>query len=228
MPNNETGTPVRSQSPAREDYIKAIYRLGGVERAVHTTELADLLSVRKPSVTGMLKRLAADGLLDYGPRQGARLTATGAAAGLRVVRRHRLIETFLVEMLGLDWSEVHDEAEVLEHHLSDRIVDALDRALGHPTEDPHGHAIPDADGHLRERDLLPLENLEVGATCVVREVHAEAPDRLQRWKRLGLVPGCEIFMIERHEFEDVMHIRVGDDVVVTGTEGVTGILVELS
>ncbi|MEE8107454.1 MAG: hypothetical protein V3T86_18110, partial [Planctomycetota bacterium] len=92
MPNNEA----RSQTPAREDYIKAIYRLGGVDRAVHTTELADMLAVRKPSVTGMLKRLAADGLLDYGPRQGARLTATGAAAGLRVVRRHRLIETFLV------------------------------------------------------------------------------------------------------------------------------------
>ncbi|MEE8105031.1 MAG: metal-dependent transcriptional regulator, partial [Planctomycetota bacterium] len=157
---------------------------------------------------------------------GARLTATVAAEGLRVVRRHRHIETFLVDMLGLDWSEVHDEAEVLEHHLSDRIVDALDRALGHPTEDPHGHSIPDADGHLRERDLLPLESLEVGATGVVREVHADAPARLQRWKRLGFVPGCALSMIERHDFEDVMHIRVADNVVVTGTEGVTGILVE--
>jgi DtxR family Mn-dependent transcriptional regulator len=155
------------------------------------------------------------------------LTEEGRKATMRVVRRHRLLETFLVRMLGLDWSEVHEEAEVLEHHLSDRMVNALDRALGHPTEDPHGHSIPDADGRLRERDLTPLEELAVGAKGTVREVNTDQPIRLQRWKTMGFVPGIPLAMLERHEFEDVMHIDVDGEVVVTGREGVTGILVEL-
>ena len=220
--------PNPNQTPAREDYLKGIFRLGGGLSRVHTTQLANLLSVRKPSVTAMLKRLALEGLIDYSPRKGARLTGEGEAATMRVVRRHRLVETFLVQMLGLDWSEVHDDAEILEHHLSDRIVNALDRALGHPTEDPHGHPIPDAEGHLRVRNLTPLEELEVGDKGTVREVHAKEPTRLQRWKTMGFVPGSALAMLERHEFEDVMHIDVGGEVVVTGSEGVAGILVELN
>ena len=219
--------PNSGPSPAREDYLKAIYHLGRGGRKVHTTELARALSVSKPSVTAMVKRLAGEGLVDYSPRRGVRLAQSGRDATMQVVRRHRLLETFLVEVLGLDWSEVHEEAEVLEHHLSDRMVDAIDRVLGHPREDPHGHPIPDAEGRLRQRDLTPLQDLGAGESGTVREVRTDTSERLQRWKELGLVPGADLCMRERQDLEDVMHIDIGDRTIVTGTEGVEGVFVEL-
>lgn len=120
--------------PPRRTAYEAIFALGPEGRRVHTTELARHLGVRKPSVTAMVKRLAEAGWVDYSPRRGARLTEEGRLATMQVVRRHRLLETFL--------AEVHAEAEVLEHHLSERMVDAIDRVLGQPNEDPHGHPIP--------------------------------------------------------------------------------------
>lgn len=213
-------------TPAREDYLKAIFHLGREGRLVPPTEVSRRLSVSRPSVSGMLRRLAEEGLLDYSPGHGVRLTPEGHAATMSVLRRHRLLERFLVEVLGLDWSEVHDEAEVLEHHLSPRIVEAIDRLLGHPREDPHGHLIPDESGAMAERDLTPLSSLESGEKGTVREVTSQDASRLQRWKQLGLVPGTRIVMRARQELEDVMHIGLGERVVVTGTEGVDGILVE--
>ncbi len=214
-------------SAAREDYLKTIFHLAGEKgRLAHTTGVAEHLGVSKPSVTAMLKHLAEEGLVDYSPRRGVRLTPTGREATMRVIRRHRLLETFMVQILGLDWSEVHEEAEVLEHHLSDLIVEAIDRALGHPTEDPHGHPIPTAKGDLRERELTPLGAVFEGKRGTVREVHTHEAERLQRWNELGLVPGADFVMRKRQEMEDVMHIDVGDRVVVTGSEGVEGILVE--
>ncbi|MHC4732540.1 MAG: metal-dependent transcriptional regulator, partial [Planctomycetota bacterium] len=195
-------------------------------RRVHTTELALHLGVRKPSVTAMVKRLAEAGWVDYSPRQGVRLTEEGRLATMQVVRRHRLLETFLVEVLGLDWSEVHAEAEVLEHHLSERMVDAIDGVLGHPREDPHGHPIPDAGGRLRARLLAPLGALSTGERGTVREVRTDGAERLQRWKELGLVPGASVRMGERLELEDVMHVEIGGATIVTGSEGVDGVFVE--
>jgi len=211
---------------AKEDYLKAIFALGTEGRRVHTTELADHLGVRKPSVTAMVKRLAEAGWVDHSPRRGARLTAKGRLATMQVVRRHRLLETFLVEVLDLDWSEVHAEAEVLEHHLSERMVDAIDRVLGQPSEDPHGHPIPDAAGRLRERALLPLGALATSERGTVREVRTDGAERLQRWKELGLVPGAPVRMGERLDLEDVMHVEVGGKTIVTGSEGVAGVFVE--
>jgi len=220
MPNTAQPTS------AREDYLKAIFHLSRHGGRVGTSALAERLGVRDPSVSAMLKRLAADGLVDYEPRQGALLTDRGRLATMRVVRRHRLLETFLVEVLALDWSEVHAEAEVLEHHLSDRIVDAMDHVLGHPFEDPHGHPIPDSEGRIRTRELARLETLPVGATATVRELRTDDPGRLVRWKELGLVPGARCAMLERHRLEDVMRVRVGGDELTTGTEGVEGVFVE--
>ena len=212
---------------AQEDYLKAIFHLEGEEgRLAHTSDVAEHLGVSKPSVTTMVKRLAGEGLLEYSPRKGVRLTPTGREATLRVVRRHRLLETFMVQILGLDWSEVHEEAEILEHHLSDLLVEAIDRTLGYPTEDPHGTPIPSATGDLSERDLTPLGAVLEGERGTVREVHALEAERLQRWRELGLVPGAGFVMRKRQEMEDVMHIDIGDRVVVTGSEGVEGILVE--
>lgn len=213
-------------SSAKEDYLKAIFHLGARGRKVHTTEIAAHLDVRKPSVSAMLKRLDEAGLVDHSPRRGARLTEAGWLATMRVVRRHRLLETFLVEILGLDWSEVHVEAEVLEHHLSPRIVAAIDRLLGHPSEDPHGHPIPDPEGRLRARELLPLGDLAAGERGTVREVRTAEAARLQRWKELGLVPGASVAMETKQTFEDVMHVRIGEHEFATGTEGVDGVFVE--
>lgn len=215
-------------TPAHEDYLKALYHLESEDERVATTAIADSLGVAKPSVTGMLKRLSEDDYVDYSPRQGARLTAAGRAATLQVIRRHRLLETFFVEILGLDWSEVHDDAEILEHHLSERIVDAIDRALDYPTEDPHGHPIPGADGELAERELFELADLNEGRGGVVREVHTRERRRLRRWKELGLVPGTRVRVVRRQELEDVLHVRIGREILVTGSAGVRGILVELS
>jgi len=213
-------------SSASEDYLKAIFHLGRAGDRVHTTDLARHLGVSKPSVTSMLKRLAGKRLLNYSPGQGATLTEEGRLATMRVVRRHRLLETFLVEVIHLDWSEVHAEAEVLEHHLSARMVDAIDRLLGHPSEDPHGHPIPDAQGRLRTRDLVPLGQLAAGERATVREVRTAEKGRLQRWKELGLVPGANGAMEAKQDLEDVMHVRVGDRELATGTEGVDGVFVE--
>lgn len=215
-------------SSANEDYLKAIFHLGRDGGKVQTTVLARQLGVSKPSVTSMLKRLAEKGLLDYAPGRGAALTEEGRLATMRVVRRHRLLETFLVEVLGLDWSEVHEEAEVLEHHLSARMVDAIDRVLGHPSEDPHGHPIPDAQGRLRTRELLPLRALGAGERATVREVRTAEALRLQRWKELGLVPGAALVMKHRQDLEDVMHIEMDGRSFATGSEGVEGVFVEKS
>ena len=218
----------KTTTAAREDYLKAIHQLAETRGGgrVSTSALAERLSVRDPSVTAMLKRLAADGLVDYEPRHGALLTESGRAASMRVLRRHRLLETFLVEMLGLDWSEVHDEAEVLEHHLSDRIVGAIDWALGYPTEDPHGRPIPDADGVVRTRKLQPLLDLPVGSSATIREVRTEEPARLDRLQELGIVPGTRCEMVERRELEDIMRLHVGGREVLTGSEGIIGVQIE--
>ena len=220
-------TNTASPSSAREDYLKAIFHLEAEEGRASTSSLAVRLGVRDPSVSAMLKRLAADGLVSYAPRHGATLTDAGRAACLRVVRRHRLLEAFLVEILGLDWSEVHDEAEILEHHLSDRIVDAMDHVLGYPAEDPHGHPIPTSEGTIRDRVLVSLDGVAIGTTATVRELRSDEAERLVRWKELGFVPGARIEMLERRDMEDVMKLRVGGSEVMSGTEGLVGVFVEV-
>ncbi|MFQ5845150.1 MAG: metal-dependent transcriptional regulator [Planctomycetota bacterium] len=214
------------RSQAREDYLKALYHLGRGGRAVPTSELAEALGVRKPSVSGMLKRLSGEGLVAHQPRHGARLSPAGRVVTMQVVRRHRLLETFLVEILGLDWSEVHEDAEVLEHHLSDRLVAAIDHALGYPPEDPHGHPIPDADGKLPPRDLIPLAALREGEGATVRELRLEGERRLRGWEALGFVPGARVQLLEHREMEDVLRFRVGGEEVVTGGEGIDGVFVD--
>src|SRR5262245_18766014 len=141
------------RSQAVQDYLKAIHSLGGAEEMVSPVDISDRLKVRAPSVTGMLKRLADAGWIEYEPGVGARLTAQGVTEARRVIRRHRLVELFLTRVLGLDWSEVDAEAERLEHAISPRLEQALAAHLGEPLEDPHGHPIPTREGRLAERQL---------------------------------------------------------------------------
>src|SRR6266581_3952169 len=134
-------------SRSRQNYLKALLQLGaGSPVPVPVSALARHLHVSAPSVTNMLARLAGERLVTHGARGAASLTPEGERAALLVLRRHRILETFLVNVLALDWSEVHDDAEELEHHVSDRVLNALDRYMSHPTEDPHGHPIPDSRG----------------------------------------------------------------------------------
>src|SRR5438874_1534560 len=142
---------------AVQDYLKAIHSLGGAEGQVSPQDVAARLQVRAPSVTGMLKRLADGGWIDYEPGRGARLTPAGVAEARRVIRRHRLVELFLTRVLGLDWSEVDAEAEALEHAISPRLEQAIAAHLGEPLEDPHGHPIPTREGTIPRRTLRTLD-----------------------------------------------------------------------
>jgi DtxR family transcriptional regulator, Mn-dependent transcriptional regulator len=213
-------------SRSRQDYLKALYALGPDGVPVTTSRLAAQLGVSPPSVTNMLARLAGDGLVFHTPREGASLTEAGRRAALAIVRRHRILETFLVRVLGLDWAEVHDEAEVLEHHVSERVLEAMDRLTGHPVEDPHGHPIPDARGRMRERALVPLGRLGSGAVAVVREIRETQVARMERWKKDGLVPGARVRVRDADELDGVVTLEVAGRRVRAGQLGLEGVRVE--
>ncbi len=203
--------------------MKAIHRLGGVESKVSTAAIAELLGVRAPSVTGMLKRLAEARCIKYEPGEGARLTKSGIARALQVVRRHRLIEVFLVRSLGLDWSEVDAEAEALEHAISPRVERALAVYLGEPFEDPHGHPIPTQDGLLKPRQLEPLYAFRPGQWFVIREVEDDEPERLRHWQALGLTPGARVGILQHQTIDDVYLLMIGDRVATVGRKGLAGV-----
>jgi DtxR family Mn-dependent transcriptional regulator len=213
-------------SRSRQDYLKALYELGPDGARVTTSRLAARLGVSAPSVTNMLARLARERLVTHVPRGGARLNEPGRQAALAVVRRHRILETFLVRVLGLDWSEVHAEAEVLEHHVSDRLLAAMDRLTGHPLEDPHGHPIPDARGRVRRRALAPLARLTVGTRGVVREIRDADGARMERWKRDGLVPGAHVRVRAVDALDGLIELEVGRRRVRAARSGLEGVRVE--
>jgi DtxR family transcriptional regulator, Mn-dependent transcriptional regulator len=211
---------------AVEDYLKTMHGLGGAERTITPVEIATQLEVRAASVTGMLKRLAEAGLVDYEPGRGAQLTAAGTAEARRVIRRHRLMELFLARVLGLDWSEVDAEAENLEHAISPRLEQAIAAYLGEPLEDPHGHPIPTPEGDLARRDLRPLHSFPVGQRAVIREVQDDHPERLRRWSDLGLLPGAAVTLLARHDLDGTFEVQVGQKVVTLAAQGLAGLLAE--
>jgi DtxR family Mn-dependent transcriptional regulator len=218
---------MKTLTRSRQDYLKALYALAPNGEAVPTSRLAERLGVSAPSVTNMLGRLAAERLVAHAPRAGGRLTAEGRRRALEMIRRHRLIETFLVRVLGLDWSEVHADAEILEHHVSDRVLGAIDRLVGHPHEDPHGHPIPDRNGRFRRRTLVPLATLRPGWKAVVREIRDADGRRMARWKEMGLIPGAAVRMREVRPLDDLFEIEIGGRTMTTGSEGLEGVLVQL-
>jgi DtxR family Mn-dependent transcriptional regulator len=195
-------------SRAVQDYLKTIHSLNGAEGMVLPHKIAERLGVRAPSVTGMLKRLAEAGWIDYLPGEGARLTAVGLAEARRVVRRHRLVELFLTRVLGLDWSEVDAEAEALEHAISPRLEQAIATFLGEPVEDPHGHPIPTAEGTIARRDLKSLSEFQAGQRVLIREVQDDSPERLRRWQTLGLMPGAVVSFLSHQPLDDLFEIEV--------------------
>lgn len=214
-------------SRAVEDYLKTIHGLGGAEGVVSTADIAGRLEVRASSVTGMLKRLAEMGHIDYESGHGARLTRAGIAEARRVIRRHRLVELFLTRVLGLDWSEVDAEAEALEHAISPRLEQAIAAHLGEPVEDPHGHPIPTREGAIAHRQLQALSDFRPGDRIVIREVQDDDPERLRRWQTLGLVPGAKVRIMSYQSVDGLYEVQIGSSLVPLGREGLTGLRGEL-
>ena len=210
-------------SQAVQDYLKAIHRLGGSGGVVLPNVIATALGVKAPSVTGMLKRLHEAGWIDYTPKAGATLTPAGLAEALRVIRRHRLVELFLTQVLKLDWSEVDAEAEALEHAISPRLEAAIAAHLGEPLEDPHGHLIPSSTGELRHRELRQLSEFRAGDTVVIREAQDDNPARLRHWQAHGLTPGAVVRVRHYQPLDDLFEVEVGGRLIRLGSEGLAGL-----
>jgi DtxR family Mn-dependent transcriptional regulator len=198
-------------SPSVEDYLKAIFALTERRDTASTSALAESLEVAPSSVTGMIKRLAEAGLLEHLPYRGVRLTELGARESLRVLRRHRILETYLTERLGFTWDDVHDEAERVEHAASDRLIEAMAHALDDPSHDPHGAPIPTATGELEPADLTTLADVEGGARVVIRAVQDKDAERLRYLEALGLVPGVAVIVEERQPFDGPLTVRLDRD-----------------
>jgi len=215
--------PESKLTSAVQDYLKAIHSLGGDTRVVSPAEIAAKLQVRAPSVTGMLKRLAEPGWIEYESGTGARLSAKGLSEARRVIRRHRLVELFLTKVLGLDWSEVDAEAEALEHFISPRLEQAIAAHLGEPIEDPHGHPIPNPDGTMKARELKRLSEFRSGDRVIIREVQDDNPARLRRWHEQGLTPGASVIVRNYQELDDVFELEIAGKSIRLGSEGLHGI-----
>jgi DtxR family Mn-dependent transcriptional regulator len=194
-------------SESAQDYLKAIWKL---ERTgdMSTTALADALGVSPASATAMLKKLATLGLVNHERYHGATLTPAGERMALEVVRHHRLLELYLMEALGLSWDQVHEEAEHLEHHLSDELESRIDRALGFPTRDPHGDPIPSPELLLQSDEMVCLSDLEAGSMTVVRRVPDGDPELLRYLATLGLVPAEEVTVVDRAPFDGPVTVEV--------------------
>lgn len=197
-------------SRSTEDYLKAIYALGTSDEPVQTSAIADALSVAPASVSGMLKRLAEQGLLEHVPYRGVQLTGAGRGAALRMVRRHRILETYLTQQLGYDWDSVHDEAERLEHAVSDELIDRMARALGDPQYDPHGAPIPTTEGEIETPDHVALSEIGVGGRGEFRMVSDKDPERLRYIASLGLKVGSRFEVLETQPFQGPVTIRLVD------------------
>ena len=199
-------TAAQPLSSSTGDYVKVMWELTG-SGAASTTEIAARLSVAPASVTKMLGRLQELGLVSYERYRGASLTEKGRTEALRLVRRHRLIETFLLEHLGYSWQDVHEEAERLEHAVSDNFTERLAELLGHPVWDPHGAPIPGADGVMAAEDSFPLGEAKAGGRVRVTRVHNEEAPVLAYLGERGIVPGRSLEVREVRELDGVVTVE---------------------
>jgi DtxR family Mn-dependent transcriptional regulator len=193
---------------AQQDYLKALYLLGGGEHPVPTSELAQRLGISSPSVSEMVTRLSAQGLVEHDRYRGQQLTRDGRKVALELVRHHRLLEMFLVQVLGYSWDEVHEEAERLEHVISERMEQRIFELLGRPELDPHGHVIPSLTGKVRSVTNRSLSECHAGEKVVVHDVSDEDASKLREIGRRGLKPGTRIDVLSGSQFEGPIEVRV--------------------
>jgi DtxR family Mn-dependent transcriptional regulator len=207
---------------AIQDYLKAMYLLsearGEVGAGVSTTELAARLSVSAASATSMLKKLDALGLVSHVPYRGAELTESGRVIALEIVRHHRLLETYLAEALGVPWDQVHDEAEVLEHVLSEELEERIARKLGDPTSDPHGHPIPSKEGEIAPISGRTLWDSPDGLSVVVERVSDSDSEILRHLAQIGVMPGTTAHVLRRGPVGGPLFIEVDEREQVVSRE----------
>lgn len=192
-----------------EDYLKAIYALSERGGPASTSSIAETLDVQPASVSGMIKRLAEAGYVRHAPYRGVRLTALGTREALRIVRRHRVLETYLSQRLGYSWDDVHEEAERLEHAASDDLIDRMAAALEDPSHDPHGAPIPTRTGDVERADHPTLAEVETGREVRIREVHDDDSERLRYMEARGLLPGVRLSVESRAPFNGPVTVRLG-------------------
>lgn len=210
-----------------ENYVKAIFKIcrQNGNRLATTGRLAIALDVSPGTVTSMLKALSESGLATYTPYEGVQLTESGLELALEILRRHRLIECFLSEVLGMPWDEVHDDAEQLEHSVSQRLIERIDEFLGHPDFDPHGDPIPKQDGRLPERSLRALAECPPGSSFDLAQVADQTPDFLRYLSNSGFVLGCSGTVTANQPEAGIMTVRLADREVSLGTEAAQKMLV---
>ncbi|HTT69254.1 MAG TPA: metal-dependent transcriptional regulator [Gemmatimonadales bacterium] len=225
VPPAQASREARGLTAPVEDYLKAVYELERAGRPAATTDLAERLRVAPASVTGMVRRLAGQGLLTHRRYRGVRLTAPGRLAALRTIRRHRVIEAYLVHALGYRWDEVDVEAERLEHAASDAVVDRMARAIGEPTVDPHGAPIPSREGRVAEAAYRPLVELAAGASADVMQVSDDDPSLLRYLDDLSIRLGSTVRVVDRAPFGGPITLAIGRARRVVGTALAERILV---
>jgi len=205
------------RSQAIEDYAKAIYALELRDgEAVSTNAIADRLGVTAASASGMVKRLDELGLVEHQPYRGVSLTEDGRRVALEVMRHHRLLELYLVKSLGVPWDRVHQEAEVLEHVLSEELEELIAAKLGNPTHDPHGDPIPTRELTIEEGTTHSLQSLDVGVRGTFVRVSDSDPEMLRFLSDRGIAPGDELEVVDKQPFEGPLFVRFGDHVEVLG------------
>jgi len=197
------------RTEAVEDYLKTIYLVETELGAVTTVELAARMKISAPSVTGMLKKLAELKLVKHEPYHGVMLTAAGRKIALEVIRHHRLLELYLAEALGYSWDKVHDEAEKLEHHISEEFEDKIAALLGNPVTDPHGDPIPAKDGTIPPQNTVRLPEAAAGESVFVTRVTAQNAEQLTYLGSLGIRPEASVTVIDKAPFDGPVHVRVG-------------------
>ena len=213
-----------------ENYLKTIFLAQSFgepgDPLVPMGQIAAALGVVPGTATTMIKTLAESGLVHYEPYMGVRLTAAGEKLASLVLRRHRLIELFLVKVLGMNWTEVHDEAERLEHAVSERLIDLIDDMLGRPAVDPHGDPIPTAEGTIARHDHADLMAADIDTPLVVTRILDQDPEFLRFAEARRIVPGASIVVRERHPAADSVRLELpSGDVVTIGTRAATKVLV---
>lgn len=219
---------VSGTSKSVEDFLKTVYTLQQDVKRVSTNALAEALNITAPSVTDMAQRLTKEGTIDYVKYKGIRLTENGRLVALKMLRRHRLIELYLVQGLGYELYEVHDEAEALEHTVSDRFIEAIATKLGNPDFDPHGDPIPDVEGIMPQRDLQPLSTLPLNTPARICRFLMENPEMLQHTQERGLVMGVDLQVLTRDPFDGPITLQMEDKTeIVIGYTVASAILVEV-
>lgn len=201
-----------------EDYLKAIYHLQAKGQPASTSDIAELLELSAPSVSGMIKRLSDQGLIEHAPYKGVVLAASGRRVALRMLRRHRIIEAYLVGFLGYSWDTVHDEAERLEHAVSEVLIERMATALGNPRFDPHGDPIPDQNGAMDELVYTPLAEIPTGETAEIRRVATSQAERLRYLEHSGLTPGTRVTVTQHQPFRGPITVSTEGHEQVIGHE----------